>query len=352
MTMKLVTTSGVHRLTQRAGLWSAVLGAAWLAPGPLMSAGVASRSGELRATTPGDGGDSAQWVEMQNVDLHIDAHAVMRLRSLRGEVRRTRTAGIASLDDPTSFRIRATSGVVALDGSAITALLNEIAFNYPKAPIRHLRVRIDNGSVVQKGTLHKGVDIPFEMWAVPVLQPDGRLRLHPDKLRIFSVNGLTLMHALGLHLANMMDLSKARGASVKGDDIYLDPLQIIPPPTVEGRLAAVRVDRDLLVMEFVRTPDDTVFGTVVRPDSGAHNFVYFRGGLLKFGKLTMTDADLLIHDADERDPLDLYFADYNRQLVAGYTKNLPNFGLRTWMIDHDKLGGVGAAVAVEPKAPR
>lgn len=332
------------------GLWFALIGAAWVSPGPRVPAPVSSRLGDARATAPRDVADSTQWVEMRNVDLHIDAHAVMRLRSLRGEVLRTRADSIASLDDPGSFRIRATSGLVALDGGAITALLNEIAFNYPKAPIRNLRVRIEKGSVVQKGTLHKGVDIPFEMWAVPVLQLDGRLRLHPHRLTIFSVNGITLMHALGLHLSSMMDLSKARGVSVKGDDLFLDPLQIIPPPVVEGRLAAVRIERDLLVQEFVRTPDDTIFGTFVRPDSGAHNFVYFRGGFLRFGKLTMTDTDLLIHDADERDPFDLYFADYNRQLVAGYTKNLPNFGLRTWMIDHGKLDTASAAKLKAPGA--
>jgi hypothetical protein len=139
------------------------------------------------------------------------------------------------------------------------------------------------------GSLHKGVDIPFEMRAVPVLQNDGRLRLHPDRLRIFSVDGLALMRALGLHLDRLMDLRKARGASVQGNDILLDPLQLIPPPNVEGRLTSVRIERDLLVQEFARTPDDTIFGTYVRPNSGAHNFVYFRGGRLRFGKLTMSD---------------------------------------------------------------
>jgi len=52
----------------------------------------------------------------------------------------------------------------------------------------------------------------------------------------------------------------------------------------------------------------------------------------------MTETNLLIHDADERDPFDLYFAEYNRQLVAGHTGNLPNLGLRTWMVDYGKLG--------------
>jgi hypothetical protein len=284
-------------------------------------------------------GSPTGWIEMRNVDLHIDPRNVMRVQALRGEVVPATAGAVAFLDDPKSFRIRATSGRVSLDGNGITALLNEIAFNYPGAPIKNLRVSIEDGKVVQKGTLHKGVDINFEMWAVPVLQPDGRLRLHPDKLRILGVDGLALMHALGLHLDKMMDLSKAHGASVKDDDIFLDPLAIIPPPFVDGKLSGVHIQGNLLVQDFVRTADDTIFGTFVKPDSDAHNFIYFRGGQLRFGKLTMTDTDLLIRDDDERDPFDLYFPEYNKQLVAGHTKNMPNFGLRTWMVDYAKVSG-------------
>lgn len=286
--------------------------------------------------------DSLLWMEMRNVDLHIDVHNVMRVKWLRGQVLTTEPGSTAWLDKPASFRVRATSGLVALDGDAITALLNEIAFNYPGAPIKNLRVKIEKGSVVQSGTLHKGVNIPFQMWSVPVLQPDGLLRLHPDRLSIFGVNGLTLMHALGLHLDKFMDLSKAHGASVKGDDILLDPLQIIPPPLIEGKLTAVRIEGTLMIQEFARTADDTIFGTFVKPETGAHNYIYFRGGTLRIGKLTMTDTDLMIRDVDETDPFDVYFAEYNRQLVAGHTNNLANLGLRAWMVDYGKLGLVNA----------
>jgi hypothetical protein len=138
-------------------------------------------------------------------------------------------------------------------------------------------------------------------------------------------------------MENLMDLKKARGVSVKGDDLFIEPLQLIPPPTVDGRLSAVRIEDSVLVQEFTPTADDTIFGTYVRPDSGSHNFVYFRGGHLQFGKLTMRDTDLLIGDDDERDPFDLYLAQYNKQLVAGHTKNLPDLGLRTWLVDYRKV---------------
>lgn len=281
--------------------------------------------------------DARLWMDMRNVDLHIDQRNVMHVRSLRGEVIPVDSGSIAWLDQPTSFRIRATSGIIALDGPGISALMNEIAFNYPGAPIKHLKVSIDNRQLLQQGTLHKGVDIPFKMWAAPVLQADGRIRLHPSKLTIFGVNGLLLLHALRLHLSSMMDLSKAKGVSVSEDDLLLDPLAIIPPPLVTGRLSSVRIEGQYMVQEFARTADDSLFGTFVRPDSGSSNYIYFRGGQLRFGKLTMTDTDLLIHDADERDPFDLDFPQYNRQLAAGHTKNLPDFGLRTWMVDFGKL---------------
>jgi hypothetical protein len=289
--------------------------------------------------------DSQLWMDMRNVDLHIDDRHVMHVRSLHGRVVPKVDGTIATLDDPRSFVVHTTAGLVALDGDAITTLLHNTALADPRVPIKGLQVRIEDGMLVQKGILHKGVDIPFEMKSIPRLEPDGRIRLHPDKLRIFTVDGNKLMHALGLHLEKMMDLTHAVAMSVHGDDIYLDPLAIIPPPAIAGRLSDVRIEGTQLVQEFARTANDSIFGSFVKPDSGSRNFIYFRGGMLRFGRLTMTDTDLLIHDADESDPFDLYFAKYNAQLVAGRTRNLPNYGLRTWMVDYAKVIDATKAVA-------
>ena len=49
---------------------------------------------------------------------------------------------------------------------------------------------------------------------------------------------------------------------MKGDDLFIDPLQLIPPPMVEGRLVTVRVEDTLLVQEFARLPDDVARATV------------------------------------------------------------------------------------------
>jgi hypothetical protein len=51
-------------------------------------------------------------------------------------------------------------------------------------------------------------------------------------------------------------------------------------------------------------------------------------------------SDLQLIDADDRDPFDLSPDHYARQLVAGYWKNRPQGGLKTYMPDHADVGRV------------
>jgi hypothetical protein len=292
-------------------------------------------SGEYPQNDPAP--DTTLWVTMRGVNLHIDDQHVMQVRELRGQVTPTVSGTVPLLDDPSSFRIRVTSGTVDLNGADLAALLNGYVFAYKGAPIRDLSARVEGSTVVFKGIMHKGVDLPFEMASELSLEPDGRIRSHPRTMKMLGINGAKLLHALGLHLDRILDLSGSRGASVSGDDLLLDPLKLIPPPAIQGRLSSVRVENGHVSQTFARTADDSMFTNRIRVDSSAHNYLYFRGGQLRFGKLLMTDTDLLIADADESDPLDLYMAKYNTQLVAGSTRNLPNLGLRVAMPDYNDV---------------
>jgi hypothetical protein len=66
------------------------------------------------------------------------------------------------------------------------------------------------------------------------------------------------------------------------------------------------------------------------------NYIYFRGGTLRFGRLTMTDTDLQLVDGDSSDPFDFFPERYQRQLIAGYSKNAPPGGLITFMPDQNQ----------------
>jgi hypothetical protein len=277
------------------------------------------------------------WIEMRNVLLHIDDRGVIRIERLRGQVL-SDSGKPAVLDDAKSFTIRVTRATTRLTGDDLASLLNSVVFAYAGAPLRKLRARFEGNAVVLSGTLRKGVNLPFSITATPTLEPDGRVRMHPTRTRILGINGAALMKALGLELDNLINLSKSHGAVVEGNDILLEPTKMLPPPAIEGRLESIGVVGDELVQRFVTTPLDSIFERYIHPDSAQPNYVYFRGGRLRFGKLEMIDTDLHIVDADQRDPFDLYLAKYNRQLVAGVSRNLETYGLRVVMPDFGDLG--------------
>lgn len=281
--------------------------------------------------------DSLPLIEMRNVRLHATEHAILLVHDLRGRMI-TRTPGsFPVLDDPSSFAIEVSSGTVALSASDLAALMNEWVFNYRGSPLHGLKAKFDGEHLVLSGALRKGLDIPFEITSEVSLTDDGMIRSHPVKTKILGLNGEKLMKAFGLRLDKLLDLSGSRGGSVKGEDIYLDPAKLMPPPTVIGRLASVRIAGDEMVQEFIRTPGDTIFARLKHGDPAATNYVNFRGGRLQFGKLTMTDTDLQIVDQQQADAFDLNLKEYNRQLVAGYSKNLPGLGLVTYFPDYGTL---------------
>lgn len=278
------------------------------------------------------------WLEMKNVNLRIAKDAVVGIRLLRGQVMPTRPGGSAVLDSTSSFSIRITSGTVAIQSADLSVILNRFVFGYKGSPLKDLKVRTEGDQLVQSGIMHKGVDLKFEIKATPLLTDSGWIRLHPTKVRVLGVNGETLLHALGLHLDDMLDLSKSTAARVKGDDIYLNPTKILPPPNISGRLTSVRVEGNALVQEFATLPEDSLFSGYARADSAAPNYLFFRGGYLRFGRLEMRDTELQILDLDPSDPFDLFLAEYNKQLTAGYSRNRPNLSLQAFFPDYNDLG--------------
>jgi hypothetical protein len=72
------------------------------------------------------------------------------------------------------------------------------------------------------------------------------------------------------------------------------------------------------------------------PNPKLTNYMYYRGNVLRFGKLTMRDTDLLIEDANPDDPFDFFLDHYLAQLVAGYSRTRADQGLTAVMQDFAK----------------
>ena len=222
-----------------------------------------------------------------------------------------------------------------MTAAALTNVLNTQVLAASDAPIKDVSVQIEKGKLKIKGKLHSKGDVPFETDGALSVTPDGKLRLHADKITAAHLPVKGLMDLFGVELSDLIKAGKVRGLQPEDDDIILDPQQILPPPRVEGKVVAVRIQGNEVVQTFG--------GEQVTPfHVDAQNYMAYRGNQLRFGKLTMTDTDLDLIDMTPQDPFDFSLDLYEKMLTAGYTKITPGFGLRVYMKDLNKLGSAPA----------
>jgi len=299
----------------------------------------------LNARARSNGEDTVTQVSMRNVNFYVMPNAALRIRKLRGTMRSLR-GGPVVFDDKNSFVIHLTYAEIGLNGTDITTLMNKYIFAYPGAPLKRLQVHTSGSQLVQTGVMHKILDIPFQITADVSVTPEGLIRLHPVKTRILGVDGNSLMRAFGLSLQKILDLSKAKGVTVKGNDLFLDPTLILPPPAIEGHATGIRVDGDQLVQTFGTVAEST---PLPPPDTSASAYMFFKGGTLHFGKLLMLDAEMQVVDLRPSGFFNFDLARYKDQLVAGYERTLPDLGLEVFMLGLDKLATGKATTAELPR---
>jgi hypothetical protein len=316
-------------------------------PGPSATAGPPTES-PRPAPVPVAAGGSVR-VEMKNVHMHMTDRVVLMIHSLRGALLRTAKSRPPVFDDRESFVIRIDAGEIAMSTASLTALMNDYVFNYRKAPIKDLEITTDEkGQLEQEGVLDKAVDVPFKVKAVLMPTPDGRIRVHAKSIKAAGLPVKGLMGLLGIEMDDMVKIQAGRGIVVEDNDFILDPQQMLPPPHIRGNVSSVRIEGDQVIQVF---GTGAAPGRRLCPYASYRNYMYFRGGNLRFGKLTMADADLALIDQDAKDPFDFNLDRYNDQLVAGYSKNTPSRGLKTFMPDANDLRARTAAAPAPGSRP-
>lgn len=272
-------------------------------------------------------------VQMRNVRLHVDETTVLQIARLRGALVSTRGGHPPVFDDKHSFTVRIDSAQIALSMDSLTRLLNTYVFHYDGSPLKNLTVTADGQRLKLNGTVHKGVDLPFTIIADPSVDADGALRLRAHSIKTLGIPAKGLLTFFGVELENLVNLHGRTGMRVVEDTVVIAPSALVPPPRIEGRLQAVRVEPTRVVQIF--GPGSLL--PLKLPDRSMRNYMYYRGGTLRFGKLTMSDADLALIDASQKDPFDFYQDRYERQLVAGYSKNTVAHGLKVYMPDYYRV---------------
>jgi hypothetical protein len=137
----------------------------------------------------------------------------------------------------------------------------------------------------------------------------------------------------GIELDELIKVKGAPGVEIVDNDFLLWPDRVLPAPKIVGHLTAASVQGDRLVQHF---------GGPTKPSgAGSGNFLFFQGGTLRFGKLTMHDTDLQLIDTHPSDAFEFSLPRYNQTLTQGYSKVTATGGLRVYMPDFRKAMGPG-----------
>jgi hypothetical protein len=269
--------------------------------------------------------------QMRNVTYHFSDTVVLEIRSLNGELVPLGKNEFPIFDDKDSFNLRISTAEIAIDSSNLANVLNSYVFARPHSPLTELSIIVEKGRLKVKGQLHDKGDIPFETEGILTPTSDGKLRLHSEKIKAMHVPVKGLMDLFGMDLGGLIKEGKVPGVRAEENDLILDLEQILPPPHIEGKVVSVRMEGEKIIQIFG--------GSDAKPVKNirAGNYMAYKGNRLRFNKLVMNDADLILIDMDPSDPLDFCLEHYKEQLSAGYTKTTLDSGLRVFIKDFNKL---------------
>lgn len=291
----------------------------------------ASVAGQAQAPMKQEREDAAVQAQMRNVMYHFTESVAAYIKALDGQLVPNGDNEFPVLDNKESFTIRIDSAEISIRAADLGPVLNSYVFARPNSPLKGISIAVENGRLKIKGKLHDKGDIPFETEGTLSTTPDGKVRLHSEKVKALHVPVKGLMDLFGIDISDLIKAGKVSGVRAEENDLILDIGQILPPPHIKGRMTTIRVLGDSLVQTF-GDPDKK---STNRFANGS--YMAYQGNRLRFGKLTMTDADIALFDLETGGPLDFYLDRYQDQLVSGYTKITPTFGLRAYVKDFNKL---------------
>jgi hypothetical protein len=247
-------------------------------------------------------------VRLQNVRFKWSDHVYIDSDDLA--VRAMPVQGTkVDFDDLGSFLLIMQKSEVRIRPEVLEGMLNESVFNYPESKLRDLKVALttsDGQRVVQlSGKIKTILWIPFQMNAhLSVDTATNTLVIEGDHIKVLGVLRVTSLLKTGpLQLEHLISVPPNQSLMVDGNRIMLKPFSLFPPPRINGRIASVAVDHDMIRLGFAGAP-------IPAPTSSAKNYVYLKGGESTFGSFCMQPTDILIVDQHPEDIFSFSLAHY------------------------------------------
>lgn len=290
-------------------------------------------------------------LDMKNVRFHADDRVVMQIDTLRGEMV-PKDGQRVVLADPKSYDVHVRDGDVSLGSGALESSMEEIVFARRRSGVRPTGVSFHGDRLIIHGRL-KGLGIPFSIESKVSANRDGRIRLHPVKVRGLGIPVGGLARWLGVKLGRTaVKIGKPVGLEADGDDLLMDASRATPPPRIVGPVVDARVEHGALHLRFGRAPGLTTGADQdpAPPEPEHPNRIWMHGGVLVIGRLTMDPTEMEIVDVDPADPFDFQNTRFGKQqLPHGGERVLPDGGLVVYMRDWEDITKSTRPAAVDAR---
>jgi hypothetical protein len=279
--------------------------------------------------------DRVTHVHMEHVQFRVMDNVVLQITSLDGIIAPTRRNTTVALDDKSSFSLKMQAATTSISSTDLAALANTFILPRAKTPMKNLSLTFNADQSIQvKGSFHKVVDVPFSATATIHVTPDGNMRMHLANMTVAGVIDQNVLDLLGIKISKVAQPKRKQSFQIVGNDIVFPIDQMFPPPQVDGNLRDVSISGDQLNMSFGADKSSTE-SAAEKPPVEATSYIYFHGGTMKFALLTMSPValELVPLKPSQEKPMEFSADRYYEQLVAGYSKSLPNKGLLVYMGD-------------------
>lgn len=297
---------------------------------------------------PQEHADAPVRVAMHNVKYRFSGNVSVQINNLTGAIVPAGNHAIPVLNDKEAFKIQIDSAEIAISPQDLANLLNQFVFSRPGSQLSGLSVTTtEKGHLKIKGRLADKGDIPFETEGALVALPDGRLRLHAEKMKALKIPVKGLMDAFGIEVDNLIKSGKVPGVTSQENDLIFDLEKMLPPPHIEGRVTKVRVEPTTIVQTFASDAKAPADAKPIPKYAG--NYMAFRGNRVQVENVTMEDCDIVVLDMNPADAMDFFLDHYKEQVAAGYTKISTSFQVRVYIKDYGKLRASAPAAAPAAK---
>ena len=279
--------------------------------------------------------DKTTRFEMRHVNYHIDDTVVLQIDNLHGELLPAKPGVTPNFDDRDTLLLQIDGGEAAMSTASFATLMNRYVFNYRGTPLTDLRVSPEGDGLHITATLNHA--IKTDMIGTLGAMPDGRIHFHPTTIRTAGIPTKGLMDAVGLKVDKLVKGTDTRGVDVAGDDLIMDLDRLLPPPRVHAHVTGIRVEGNRVAMSFGPTAQAGPDTPLTPPDASVPNYMYYKGGTVRFGKLTMVPTEMEFIDMHPEDAFDFSLAHYYDQIIAGYTKSNKDGALIAYVPDYRQI---------------